>query len=201
MPGTITIASVVEGHGEVPSLPKLLYRLAEQHSVHSLRTPTPWREPRDRLIKAGGIEQVVRSVATHVTGTSGGVLVVIDADDDCPAELGPALLRRAQGSRPDLPVRVVLAKREFEAWFLAAAPSLAGIHGFASDLRTPADLENIRGAKEWLAHRRTEDRTYKETIDQKILTSAFDLKMARANSDSFDKFCRDVESLLAVVDS
>ncbi len=192
--GTVTIATVVEGYGEVPSLPKLLYRLAAHHSIHNLRTPKPWREPRDRLIKIGGIEQVVSTVAAHVN-SAGGVLVVIDADDDCPAQLGPALLQRAQNARPDIPVKVVLAKREFEAWFLTAAPSLAGVHGLAPDLPIPSDPESIRGAKEWLADHRLESRTYKPTIDQKLLVSAFDIDMSRKNSDSFDKFCRDVESL------
>ena len=58
-------------------------------------------------------------------GSHGGILVLLDADDDCPAELASRLLRRARQSRPDRPIRVVLAKAEYESWFLAAAASLA----------------------------------------------------------------------------
>lgn len=39
---------------------------------------------------------------------------------------------------------------------------------------------------------------YKETVDQAPLTSAFDLKMAREHSGSFDKFYREVSRLLGI---
>ena len=43
---------------------------------------------------------------------------------------------------------VFLAKKEFEAWFLAAAESLRGQQGLPLDLTSPHYPENIRGAKE-----------------------------------------------------
>lgn len=106
---TVTIASIVEGEGEVRALPKLLFRLARQLSVMDLRVPTPMRVPRGKLVAAGGIERAVSAVAQRVR-TSGGVLLLLDADDDCPAKLGQALLRRAQAARPDVPVCVVLGE-------------------------------------------------------------------------------------------
>jgi hypothetical protein len=63
--------------------------------VTDLRVPLPMRVPRGRLIAAGGIERTVSAVAQRVS-TLGGVLVLLDADDDCPAKLGPVLLQRAQ---------------------------------------------------------------------------------------------------------
>jgi hypothetical protein len=96
-----------------------------------------------------------------------------------------------------VPVSVVLANREFEAWFIAAAESLAGQHGFRADLDAPADAERIRGAKEWLREHRADRRPYKPTVDQAPLASAFDLTLARSRSPSFGKFCRDVGWLLA----
>jgi hypothetical protein len=48
----------------------------------------------------------------------------------------------------------VLANKEFEAWFLAGASSLAGHHGFPADLAPPPEPESIRGAKEWLTKQR-----------------------------------------------
>ena len=191
----VTIASVVEGDGEVTALPKLLHRIAAQLSVADLWVPRPMRVSRNKLVRAGEIERAVAAVAQRVD-TSGGILVLLDADDDCPADLGPVLLTRAQGARADMPVSVVLANREFEAWFVAAAESLAGDHGFPADLSTPADPEKIRGAKEWLRDHKTDGRPYKPTVDQAPLASAFDLAAARSGSPSFDKFCRDVQSLL-----
>ena len=104
------------------------------------------------------------SAAALRVDTAGGVLVLLDADDDCPAALGPALLERARAARSDVPISVVLANREFEAWFIAAAESLAGTHGFPADLTAPADPEKIRGAKEWLGQRKTDGRPYKPTV-------------------------------------
>lgn len=195
MPGpVVTIASVVEGDGEVRALPKLLFRIAKQLTVE-LRVPPPAKVHRGRMIAEGGIERAVSAAAQRI-GTTGGVLVLLDADDDCPAELGPALLKRAQAARRDVPVSVVLANREFEAWFVAAAESLAGSYGFPNDLSAPADPEKIRGAKEWLKNHKADGRPYKPTVDQAPLASTFDLAQAQSRSPSFDKFCRDMQSLL-----
>jgi hypothetical protein len=192
----VTIVSIVEGAGEKRALPRLLHRLAREVSIFNLLTPEPWRLPRGKLTMAGGIENAVAAAALRVD-TAGGVLVLLDADDDCPATLGPELLRRVRAERPAVPISVVLANREFEAWFIAAAESLAGTNGFPADLTAPADPEKIRGAKEWLGQHRTDGRPYKATVDQAPLASAFDLEAARIGSPSFDKFCRDTRALLA----
>jgi hypothetical protein len=175
---SVTIASIVEGEGDVAALPRLLHRLAAESLAGTLLTPTPWRQNRGTLIASGGIERAVASIAPRV-GSAGGVLVVLDADDDCPAGLAPILLARAQSARSDLRISVVLANREFEAWFLAAAPSLAGHHGFPQYLDAPADPEAIRGAKEWLTRHRQDGHPYKPAIDQANLASTFDPKQAR----------------------
>lgn len=191
----VTIASIVEGEGEVRALPKLLFRLAKALSVPDLRVPAPMRVPRGKLTAVGGIERAVSAVA-HRVGQAGGVLVLLDADDDCPASMGSALLARGRAARPDVPVSVVLANREYESWFLAAAASLAGSQGFPVGLSGPADPEGVRGAKEWLTRHRQDGRPYKPTVDQPLLSSAFDIEHARGRAPSLDKLCRDVQSLL-----
>ena len=193
----VTIASVVEGHGEVPGLPKLLYRIAHQFSIWDLRVPLPFRIPRGSLVGPGGIERAVDAQARRVDA-AGGVLVLLDADDDCPADLGPSLLARARSARSDKLVSVVLPKREFEAWFLAAAASLGGQCGLPEDLVAPEDPEAIRDAKGWLTRQRIDGVPYKPTVDQATLGSAFDIEQARKAAPSFDKFCREIEKLLGV---
>jgi hypothetical protein len=141
---------------------------------------------------------VVSAAALRVKG-GGGVLVLLDAADDCPAQLGPQRLARARAERPDKRVVVVLANREFEAWFLAAAASLAGQHGFSEDLHSHDSPEVPRDCKGWLTKQRAHGHPYKETVDQAPLASIFDLKAARENSPSFNKFYRDVTRLMAVV--
>lgn len=193
----ITIASVVEGDGEVRALPKVLHRLAAEHGITGLFTPNPHRVPSGKLIHTGELERAVAAEAIRVRG-AGGVLVLLDADDDCPAQRGPELLNRARKARPDKQVAVVLAKREFEAWYLAAAPSIAGQHGFPHNFRAPADPESPRDCKGVLTRARAAGHPYKETVDQAALASVFDLEMARAGSPSFAKFCRDVGALLGI---
>jgi hypothetical protein len=149
------------------------------------------------LIKAGGIERAVAAEASRV-GSLGGVLVMLDADDDCPAQLGPSLLARAQAARPDKLLSVVLPKIEFEAWFIAAAGSLGGTCGLPDGLQVPSNPEGIRNAKGWLSDHRADGLKYSPTVDQAKLASAFDLEQARKGAPSFDKFCRDVEALLGV---
>ena len=92
---------------------------------------------------------------------------------------------------------MVVAKREYEAWFLAAADSLAGSRGFGDDITAPGDPESIRNAKGWLTERLSPGRAYKELRDQPALTARFDLEQARRSAPSFDKLWRDVSSLLA----
>lgn len=80
-------------------------------------------------------------------------MVVLDSEDDCPGQLGPRILQRAAQARSDVSLAVVLPKREFEAWFLAAAESIRGYRGLPQDLRPPPNPEAVQGAKEWLNHR------------------------------------------------
>jgi hypothetical protein len=125
------------------------------------------------------------------------VFVLIDADDDCPATLGPSLQARAQAARPDVPVSVVLAKSEFEAWFLASAVSLRGKRDLPDDMHPPADPEGIRDAKGWLSRQMPDGRVYVETVDQGKLVKDLDVGLART-ADSFDKCYREVDALLSL---
>ncbi|MFF1912308.1 DUF4276 family protein [Streptomyces sp. NPDC058239] len=193
----MTIASVVEGEGELSALPILLRRLTHEAGVWDANILKPYRVGRGRLIKQGGLEASVDALADRVPADgSGGVLIVLDADDDCPAALGPSLLERATAARPDRRTAVVLAQREFEAWFIAAAPTLGGCRGMPHGLEVPTDCETSRDCKGWLTHHRVDGRPYKPVVDQASLAEIFDIAMARGNSPSFDKFCRDVHYLM-----
>jgi hypothetical protein len=94
----------------------------------------------------------------------------------------------------------VLAKQEFEAWFLASAPSLAGTRGLPNTLTAPADPEGIGDAKGWLG-RQMAGGTYSETLDQPAFAAGFDLAIAEQNSDSFQKFMRDIRSVVPPADT
>ena len=128
---SLPIACVVEGHGEVEAVPILIRRIAARvDPALSILVRRPLRISRSQIARVGELERAIELAARQV-GRQGGILVLIDSDDDCPAELGPELLGRARKARSDLPIGVVLAKREFEGWFLASAESLRGKRGIA----------------------------------------------------------------------
>jgi hypothetical protein len=190
------ISCIVEGHGESQAVPILVRRIAEQvDSALDVRVPKPIRVPKDKLLKDRELERYIELAAGSVDD-KGGVFILVDADDDCPGKKGPELLHRAQDARSDLVVGVVMAKREFEAWFIAGAASLRGRRGFPADLEAPCEPEEIRGAKEWLRKRMEGGHTYSETVDQPALTATLDLSRLRELSASFDKCWREVARLL-----
>lgn len=124
----------------------------------------------------------------------GFVLLLVDADEDCPAALGPQLLRQAQAVRADADIACVLAKRELENWFKAAAVSLAGKCGLPSDLTVPADPE-LGSGDAWLTEKmRSVDRKRKYTkpADALSLVEEMNLTECRDNSPSFRKLCREM---------
>lgn len=189
------ITCIVEGHGEVEALPILLRRLRDRISPGlSLEIPKPIRKPRSSIVIKEELERYVELAARQVEETD-GILVLIDADDDLGCVLGPELLKVATSMRPDRQHSVVVALREYEAWFLAAAVSLRGKRGLALDLEPPDDPESVRDAKGWLTRHNVEGRSYKETLDQPALTAVFDIDAALRTS-SFKKLYRDVVRLL-----
>lgn len=192
---TVKIGCVVEGRSEVAAVPILIRRVAAIH-YPELETviPRPIRIPRNQVFRIGELERAV-GLAYQNIGSQGAIFIILDSDDDCPAELGPALLHRVSQVFRNMPIAVVLAKHEFEAWFLAAAESLRGQRGLRNDLNPPDNPEGIRGAKEWLSHQMESSRTYTETQDQPALAALFDIEQAR-RADSFDKCYRDIVSLL-----
>ena len=187
------IVAVVEGQGEVAALPILLRRIAAVLGVH-LDMPDPIRVRRNKVVKPDELERVVE-LAARRAGPEGRILLLLDADQDCPAELAPELLQRAVNARSDRPISVVLAKSEFEAWFVAAAESIAGKRSIRVSARAPANPESILDAKGWLSNCMPGVRSYRSTRDQPALAASFDLEAARA-APSFDKFWRDVVRLM-----
>ena len=194
-----TLVLIVEGHGEVEAAPLLIRRLVLAiDPQRQVRLPPPIRVKRDRFIRQE--QEFTRTVelAALKVVERGAILILLDADEDCPAERGPELLERARCCRPDRHLSVVLANREFESWFLAGARSLRSFRGLPEDLSPPEKPEQIRGAKEWL-DRRMVDCRYRETRDQAALVSRLDLEAAEA-APSFRRLRREIERLLVEMD-
>jgi len=113
-----TIASIVEGHGDVAAVPILLRRLAREAGLPTVNAPRPIRIPKTKLVRPDGTvndDELGRAVLLAASrlpdpGT-GGVLVLLDADDSCPAVIAPRILEAARAARSDVAIAVVLAKR------------------------------------------------------------------------------------------
>jgi hypothetical protein len=186
------IAPIVEGHGEVRALPRLLRRIAaEAAPAAPLQVNEPIR------IKSGSFfsdneyqSNYVALAAAKVRQANGGiVLILLDCEDNCPAELGPKLHRRAQAVTGNVAVVVALAFREYETWFMAALESLRGVHGLDLHAISPADPETTRDAKGWIG--RLMPHGYDPITDQLPFTNALNLAAAR-RIPSFDRLYRKI---------
>ncbi|HTI70301.1 MAG TPA: DUF4276 family protein [Candidatus Limnocylindria bacterium] len=200
--GSVRIASIVEGHGEVLAVPLLIRRFASSAGFSGqIDAPPPFRTPKSKLLQSGELERLV-DAAANKAGKTGGIFILIDSDKDCPAKLGPELLRRARHSRNDIPIALVLAHQEFESWFLGSVQSLLEVRDFRPTLKNHPQPETISGCKEWLTTTLSKGRKYSELLDQPALTQAFDFEMAKANCPSFEKCHRELMSLInQLVDS
>jgi hypothetical protein len=105
------IACIVEGDGEKQALPVLVRRIvAEFDPSLSPRVFTAVSWPKSRLVKRDHLSRAL-DVAVRGLRAPGAVLIVVDADDHCPAELGPGLLRWAQAAHSNVLTSVVVANR------------------------------------------------------------------------------------------
>jgi hypothetical protein len=189
------VVAFVEGKGEMDAVPTLVHRVvARYHPSVPPPVVRPLRVHRDALL--GSPEEWDRCTQLAQAFGPTGLLVLLDADDDCAAQKGPALQAELQRRCGSLPVQVVFAVREYECWFLAALDSVRAVLRLAPSASAPPEPEQVRGAKEYLARLMPRHTTYRPTVDQKRRTAALDLEAARTASPSFDKLCRAVGTLL-----
>lgn len=193
------LIAIVEGHGEVRAVPVLIHRLVSfwRRSLNLVIYPA-LRVHRDRFIRVNEEFHRYVELAARRVRPNGAVLILLDAEEDCPAKLGPSLTKRARHLIGDVPFSVVLAKRKFESWFLAAAPSLAGTESLPGKLETPPDPEDLADPKRWLAEQLLKGK-YIETHHQVEFTRRMDLELA-SQAPSFERFTRELTRLLPAED-
>lgn len=200
------IVAIVEGHGDQHAVPVLLGRWFHHRRYRNFDTP-------DLAVRAAGVgalladfdEDAHRGVEHYVRIALAfgpdAILVVLDADDECLARdgqpvdehLGPVLLRRARSAAPHVPTGVVVANREYEAWFLAGLDRLRRV-GLIPCGGVPRNVESIRDCKGRL--QAFLGRRYEETVDQARLTAGLPFTAAmRRRSRSFGKLLRELEGL------
>jgi hypothetical protein len=192
---------VVEGHGEIEAVPKLIKTLWNDLALPTMN----WHSPPMRskgLSTKFGIEKACELLRSRKDCAA--ALLLRDADDDCPKQTAPTIAAWVASMNLSFPVAVVLPLREFEAWFLPCVQRMAGKRiREGLELRTSAqwngDPETIRGAKEWLTKNLFPDnKAYKPSLDQVALTQLVDFSLLRsANVRSFGTLERALKFLAA----
>ncbi|MBI5243476.1 MAG: hypothetical protein HY922_07275 [Elusimicrobia bacterium] len=112
-------------------MPVLLRRLACEAGAHDIGVNPVIRRPKSALLSEHGIQTSVELALVYEN--CGGILILFEDEDGCPAELGPRLGQWAAVRAGDVPFVIALAHREYEAWFLAALDSLRGRRGIARE--------------------------------------------------------------------
>lgn len=189
------IVPIVEGHGEVQAVPILLRRILQELGRTEVQVLKPFRVPRNRITDPLQLQRAIRLACAKADEPA--VLLLLDAHEDCPAELAPRLAQMASQAAPGIRMGVVLAKSEYEAWFLASLEDLRGKRGVRDDASAPPNPEDIQGAKEYLQRQLKRGYTYSETVDQPAFTGHLNLQRTRQRSPSFDKLWREVQRLCA----
>lgn len=178
---------IVEGHGEVAAAPILLRRLSYEAEQYQLTVLSGIRANKTQLITREGLDKVLQ--AARRIGCD-AILILIDADGDCPKDLASQLLNFAAEIAGDIPLEVVIAQQEYEAWFLASIEALRGHRDMRPDAISRDDPENPRGAKAHLQQRMVGGRRYVETKHQAAFSELISLSGAYAKCRSFRKLTR-----------
>lgn len=178
---------VVEGHGDGQAALNLVTRLAADLGLSGLHWAAPIRGL--NLHRERGVQRAAELVRSKSDAEA--LLLVRDEDDGCPKDLAPLAGSWLRQLSLPFPSAVVLAHREFEAFFLPCLPRMAGRKlvspegiersGLQSGTRFEGDPESVRGVKEWLTAHMPTGRAYKPTLDQLALARLVDFTLLRAS--------------------
>ena len=162
-------------------------------------------KPKQANGKANLLRKFKQFLKYAIVENPDAVLVLVDADDECPLEGARSLADKASTLNLNVPVAVVYAKSEYETWFICSLSEDSGGRirdrlNIDSSINAPDDVEDIRGAKEWLKAHMPQGRGYSETRDQETLTHYIDMDLTYGRSRSFRRLCHAVEELVGAID-
>jgi len=194
-----SIFSVVEGHGELESVEILIRKIANAGSCQrAFLCLKPMRVRRDLFLKCdaeGEFGKKLQVAAKHIRGKEGLILILLDAEEDCPAELADRIRSGAAPLIGDVQLSVVLAKRMFENWLAASAHTLTKNERFRKELTAPEKPEEISG-KTWIKRSLLPYVAYSEPVDQPAFTRLLDPEAA-SRCRSFRKLTKEIQSALS----
>lgn len=166
---SVAVAPIVEGHGDVDAVGVLL-----RYMLPGCRVATPVRLPKSKMQIESELQKMAAIARSNIrTGEEGLLLLILDADSDCPAELGPKLLRTLTGRFSDVKCYVAVVKREFESWIAG------GVLGVAD----PEQAGDPKGLV-----KTANNGVYRESVDQARFASRIDHDLLKQRSASFRRF-------------
>jgi len=206
---SVFIAPIVEGHAEDKTVERLLHRVWNEllRCPARLQVLPALRPKQGQLLQLNGVVLAdnvrkaflkLQAKVKKAPNAVGLVLLLFDAEKNCPAALGPRLLATATSAQSNARIACVLAKKMFENWLVAGSATLHGLNGLPNPLPAVVNVEDL-GGKAWFEQQlRSVDprRAYSETVDSPAYVAAMDVAAARLNSPSFDKLCRELEKLI-----
>ncbi len=198
------VGVIVEGDGDKPAIGVVLRRLSGLHEdLAQVHVGDVYNAlGRGNLTTADGIESFFRLAAPG----HDAVLVLLDADRDCPLTLAVDLAVRMKACGLSIPAAVVCAKQAFEAWFLADLDSVRDrtVKGRVL-LRPTAEVQEspelIIDPKARLGDLLMPREYYKESRDQPALAGLVDLRRVEARCRSFRRLVSGIRDLQEAVAS
>lgn len=193
------LVPIVEGDGETTAVPVLLRKILHQAERYDIQIAHAKNaNGRGNLTKEGGLERFIRYAWKE--RDCGAILVLMDADKDCPLTLARDFSGRVEAMGVLFPVMIVLTKRMYEAWFIASISSIAGHLDLPAGLQPPSDAEAVVNPKRWIEQHFPAGRAYKETQDQEAMTRLLDLSQARSTR-SFRRLHHAVDQAIDAIDT
>lgn len=199
------IVPIVEGPGEVEAVPALLWKLLAERERYDIQIGEPQNAHGcGNLTAPGGLEKFVKNAWTK--RDCGAVLILMDAEEQCAMQLASEFSRRILAMGVRFTVATVIAKSEYEAWFLASLETIAGEklgkrQCLPAGLSYSDNVEDRVGVKGWITRQLSEERIYKETLDQVAMTRLLDPVKARERSRSFCRLCHTLEQVVEAIDT
>ncbi len=177
---------IVEGDGDKEAVPLLLRRLVHgKFQRYETRFEAINAKGRGNLTDE---EKFARFLNLALTKRDlAAILVVLDAETDCPKVLAQTLANWARQRNPRVSVAIVVANRYFEAWLLAG-------HCLHTNPETVAPSD----AKRKLAQK-IRRAAYRETMDQGRLTAQMTVWKAYRRCRSFRRLVHAVAQLIQEV--
>ena len=186
------IAVLVEGHGEMEAMPILIRRLLHEQDIYDIEIARPVRLARGRFLKEDWLNRSASLASSKCEREAHGLLVVFDADADCPVKAAEKCLELLEDKRN---VGVIVAHHEFEAWFLASLSSLQGRRGISEEAHFDGNPDEVVNPKRVISHHMVGSRTYIETVDQAPLAQLMSLELAD-RSRSFRKLRAEINGVV-----